>query len=201
MPCFRAIWSQKACKLEYLRARVRRTPQGLHRRSHTREQPKDELHRQPRSFDHGLPHHYLWVQRDSFEQLFIRHGIHSILIVQQRAEPQPRLEDGSAASGQHLAVSRVLSSLGRRGRVDRKICLTVRPRAPRYWGAIRQFDSTQESVRGDDTGDVGHEFPAKLLTLYREPPQIGILSFTARRQPLIFPILNSQRLIRISLLR
>ena len=26
----------------------------------------------------------------------------------------------------------------------------------------------QESVRGDDTGDVGHEFPAKLLTLYGE---------------------------------
>ncbi len=32
----------------------------------------------------------------------------------------------------------------------------------------------QESVRGDDTGDVGHEFPAKLLTLYREPTSLVV---------------------------
>ncbi len=32
----------------------------------------------------------------------------------------------------------------------------------------------QESVRGDDTGDFGQEFPAKLLTLYREPTSLVV---------------------------
>ena len=32
----------------------------------------------------------------------------------------------------------------------------------------------QESVRGHDTGDFGQEFPAKLLTLYREPTSLVV---------------------------
>ena len=32
----------------------------------------------------------------------------------------------------------------------------------------------QQSVRGDDTGDFGQEFPAKLLTLYREPTSLVV---------------------------
>ena len=39
-------------------------------------------------------------------------------------------------------VGRVLSSWGLHGRFDPKIWLMTHPRAPRYWGAIRQLDST-----------------------------------------------------------
>ena len=32
----------------------------------------------------------------------------------------------------------------------------------------------QKGVRGDDTGDFGQEFPAKPLTLYREPTSLVV---------------------------
>ena len=40
----------------------------------------------------------------------------------------------------------------------------------------------QESVRGDDTGDVGHAFPAKLLTLYREPTSLVVRGDASSRE-------------------